>query len=226
MYQNSGLLRRFFANLFDFILTIFISIVFFATVLNKTNDHNLVDITKSTKLFYTPFILMLFWINFYYIVMPLLFKGRTLFYWIFGIKIIYTQTKTFDWKLIVKRNYLGCLYFSIVIILFLVFIHPNHFHFKDNKIALDNTIYTQIVIKVLSIFLYVWVVILGFGSIFMIFNRKKLTLIDKITDSRVVLKDQIILEEKQEIMLLPFYNYHRNYKYLNNINNKGEEYDT
>ncbi|WP_406613641.1 RDD family protein [Mycoplasma corogypsi] len=208
-------MRRFLANVADFaILAGSIWLLFYIVVFkNKIlTDKNIAVV------FYTPIILWLVWLNFYLVIYPIWTKGQTLMYQLFQIMIIDTQTKQFSYLAILKRNYLLAFYLDFILLLALVLIYPSDIiAFDAQGAAIHLTDNQNIRYLIASKFIYVFMTVLAFivavTPFVMIFNKKKLSLIDLVSHTRVVYKNIRVLNIAEEIVFYPFKSNLKNYYY-------------
>ncbi|AKB11270.1 RDD family protein [Mycoplasmopsis synoviae] len=214
MYQNANFSRRFFASIFDFLLVLLICFLcFYLTsirflALNKNfNDF----------VIYLPFILCLVFIWQYYFIVPIITEGYTLFFIIFKIKIINQETKKFSALALTLRNIFGVFYWSILIVLFLIFLKPSDLLIQNKKLFFvdnENTKLIQSLFKYLS---GLWGMLTSFNFLFILFSKKKLSLFDLMSKSRVVINKKIIPITEEKIIFKPKVYIYRKYIYFSDL---------
>ncbi|MFV8401005.1 RDD family protein [Mycoplasma sp. 005V] len=211
MYKNAGFFKRFFSNLIDFVL--FIAIAIAIIFIGKPND-----ITTNSKYYYLSMILIMIWLNCYYILFPFLIGGKTPGMWIFNLKLLSNVDKKFHYTLILKRNILGCLFVTLNFIIVLIATASIDLNqFKDIKQANEN-VNIQIITAIITALMGTWFLLQTLGYVLLIFYKKRLTIIDIAFSSRVVEDKYLEIIASKDIILIPYYYTERTFKYYNEIN--------
>ncbi|WP_426461564.1 RDD family protein [Mycoplasma hafezii] len=225
LYKNASMLRRLVANVIDWVLIIGFSAVFVKLLQNKGEIFNPIN-------YYLPIVLILVWLNFYFICTPIITKGATLGYLILRIKMIDNKTKTFKVSTILKRNILIIFAMDIVFIVLLASIWPSDIEWEKKTqegvtSLIKDTTFNKFIIQFIIMSFNIILFVNFFGFCFGMLNKKRLTLIDFFSKSRVVdAKFKQPLDNKTNVELLPFYNNQRKYKYfVSNQIEQLENYD-
>ncbi|MGZ9762870.1 RDD family protein [Mycoplasma sp. 5912] len=201
MYQNVNFLRRFTIDLINFIIyAIVIYLIFWGF------SHNSVIKEKINALnYYLAFVIAIFWSNLYYFFFPWLTKGKMFGEYIFKCKVIDTDSKVFKIKMLLKRNIIAAFFISFIFLFFLATIYPSDIKVTDKKIPqLNESIKNDIAIKV-STTLFSILGFTKFANYFLlVFWKKRLSLTDFLTNSRVVFNKQIEATSNNQYILEPF----------------------
>ncbi|MEA4134247.1 RDD family protein [Mycoplasma sp. 2704] len=208
MYKNASFFKRFFSNVFDNFLFISFSTVIFLIMLdhaNQTLTHRIVSV-----------VLVCVWMNVYFLILPLLLKGQTLGMKLFKLKLIDTNSKQFSYKLIFKRNIIGIFMLQVI---FLLTIIPMCLQKEMTIKEFEKTNEFKSSSAFISALMTAWLAIHTIGYTMLIFYKKKLTLLDLMFNTRIVEDKQIQQVLEEEIVLLPFYNKGRKYRYVNKEEN-------
>ncbi|VEU62419.1 RDD family protein [Mycoplasmopsis bovirhinis] len=209
MHKNSGFFKRFLANIID--LTLFTSLIlllfYFLTFSKKA------PFLPSQGVFYFGVIFILISIMLIYLLIPIVFKGKTIGLWLLKLKIIDTKTKSFKYVLVIKRNYFLSFYFGIVVILILSFLSPQSFVINNkNQIALKDDLYHQIILRIITMLLSINFLLVLAGYFMLLVSKRNLTLIDLLTETRIV-EDKKLQQLISEIKFLPQKNTRRKFVY-------------
>ncbi|MFV8471493.1 RDD family protein [Mycoplasma sp. B6188] len=212
MYKNAGFFKRFFSNLIDFILFIAIAI---AIIFISKPDGNL---TTNHKYYYTSMILIVIWLNCYYILFPYLIGGKTIGMWIFNLKLISDVDKKFHYTLILKRNILGCFFVTLNFIIVLsATASIDLSQYKDMNEANSNPT-IQAITAIITALMGTWFLLQTLGYILLIFYKKRLTILDIAFASRIVEDKYLEVIASKDIILIPYYYTERTFRYYNQTN--------
>lgn len=211
MYENAPFWKRFLSNFLDFVIVFSFSalIVFFATSSDKEN---------FTPNFYNiklPILLIILLISAYYLLTPIITKGKTLMMLVFRIKIIDNSNKKFKVLSFLKRNIVGCYIWILIFLISVIFFSPLQLSEMGNIKENDNTLSILNVFKnVIGYFISIWFVIMAVNYIIIIKNSKRNGVSEIISGTRVV-NWKIVQESKkiQDIPIYPFYKKYRNIVY-------------
>lgn len=211
MYENAPFWKRFLSNFLDFVIVFSFSalIVFFATSSDKEN---------FTPNFYNiklPILLIILLISAYYLLTPIITKGKTLMMLVFRIKIIDNSNKKFKVLSFLKRNIVGCYIWILIFLISVIFFSPLQLSEMGNIKENDNTLSILNVFKnVIGYFISIWFVIIAVNYIIIIKNSKRNGVSEVISGTRVV-NWKIVQESKkiQDIPIYPFYKKYRNIVY-------------
>ncbi|QIW62576.1 RDD family protein [Mycoplasmopsis gallinacea] len=211
MYENAPFWKRFLSNFLDFVIVFSFSalIVFFATSSDKEN---------FTPNFYNiklPILLIILLISAYYLLTPIITKGKTLMMLVFRIKIIDNSNKKFKVLSFLKRNIVGCYIWILIFLISVIFFSPLQLSEMGNIKENDNTLSILNVFKnVIGYFISIWFVIMAVNYIIIIKNSKRNGVSEVISGTRVV-NWKIVQESKkiQDIPIYPFYKKYRNIVY-------------
>ncbi|WLP85854.1 RDD family protein [Mycoplasma seminis] len=201
MYKNAGFFKRFFSNLIDFVLVVAFIFAIAALVHWK---------------YYQTLGISLIWINCYYILFPLIWKGKTIGMLILNLKVINSADKKFHYYLIFKRNVLGCFFITlnVVIILIAAGIMQKKLGNSLDEQTIKSTLSGQVLTGILTAFMGTWFIIQTLGYFMLIFSKRKLTLLDISFNSRIVEDKYLELIEEKDIILLPYYYTERKFRYF------------
>ncbi|VEU70421.1 RDD family protein [Mycoplasmopsis glycophila] len=214
LYKNSNFWKRLLSNLID--LTIILSF-FFGSFLIAWNTKNETRWIKNEIIFITPFILNIIFISFYWIFLPWLTNGKTIGMMIFKIKIINSSKTRIKLITMIKRNYLLTFPLLFVLILFISSVY--YYHIDENSFSIKTDYFWQqfvykSVISLNNIFLFVNTI----GFLYIFLNDKRISLIDLVSDSRIVDDKVIFIQNSQkENKLLPFYNHKKEFEFYNDF---------
>ncbi|VEU58365.1 RDD family protein [Mycoplasmopsis gallinacea] len=211
MYENAPFWKRFLSNFLDFVIVFSFSalIVFFATSSDKES---------FTPNFYNiklPILLIILLISAYYLLTPIITKGKTLMMLVFRIKIIDNSNKKFKVLSFLKRNIVGCYVWILIFLISVIFFSPLQLSEMGNIKESDNTLSILNVFKnVIGYFISIWFVIMAVNYIIIIKNSKRNGVSEVISGTRVV-NWKIVQESKkiQDIPIYPFYKKYRNIVY-------------
>ncbi|UUD36631.1 RDD family protein [Mycoplasmopsis citelli] len=200
MFENSGFWRRFICNLLDFLISLAV-IIFIFYFLAPLNVEKL---QKISFRFYGSFLLCLVWIALYFIFIPLYFNKQTLFQSIFNLKMINLNNQNISLKTFLIRNLFNGGFWIIVFSTFMILIQVNDFDL--NKLPnLKNTFGNQIKQNIVAVLISYWFLLHFITNISIIINKKRLSIIDKITHTRVVINKYKAVIKPQELKLIPYY---------------------
>ncbi|QCZ36614.1 RDD family protein [Mycoplasma nasistruthionis] len=203
MYQNATFFRRFIANIID--LLIVLSTVIVILIISRFSNSN------QTIKYYLSLSLIIFWLNFYFLIVPVLIKAKTIGLLIMKLKII-NNNKQFSFLTLLKRNSLLGFYLSLLIVLTMIFIRPNDISSTQNGIKI--TVQFQFFQTLISTLLSIWFFIQTAGLMMLLFAKKKLTLLDYAFNSRVVIDKYIEPNDQKHIILIPYYYHERKFYYF------------
>ncbi|QDF64911.1 RDD family protein [Mycoplasma nasistruthionis] len=203
MYQNATFFRRFIANIID--LLIVLSTVIVILIISRFSNSN------QTIKYYLSLSLIIFWLNFYFLIVPVLIKAKTIGLLIMKLKII-NNNKQFSFLTLLKRNSLLGFYLSLLIVLTMIFIRPNDISSTQNGIKI--TVQFQFFQTLISTLLSIWFFIQTAGLMMLLFSKKKLTLLDYAFNSRVVIDKYIEPNDQKHIILIPYYYHERKFYYF------------
>ncbi|SJZ43335.1 RDD family protein [Mycoplasmopsis verecunda] len=211
MYKNASFFKRFFSNLIDFVIFFAFALAIFFTV-----KPTLITQQTSTGYYYASISLITIWMNCYYIVFPLLWRGKTIGMFVFNLKLISSKDKTFHYSLIFKRNMFGCLFVTINFIIILSATSAtdlsNLRNHTDNVKNLDYKI--QVVTAIITALMGTWFLLHTLDYVILIFSKKKLTIIDIAFNSRIV-EDKLLEKiSSKDVILIPYYYTERTFKYF------------
>ncbi|WP_036452952.1 RDD family protein [Mycoplasma buteonis] len=218
LYKNSPIFRRLIANIFDWLVLLSISYSFFA--LSSLANSNL------NVNYYLPTALFFVWINFYFLLLPVITRGKTLGYIIFNLKIISTNEKKFTFLSLIKRNLVLTFLLDAALIIALSGVKPIYLlQVSENVKKVDQNKSQQLLLWLAIAFIDAVLLINFFGFFYGLFDKKNLTFTDIISNSRVVVNKPITEEKKIDLVFLPYYSHRRKYQYYQVNTDNLENYD-
>ncbi|QNM93749.1 RDD family protein [Mycoplasma sp. Pen4] len=240
MYKNAPFWKRFGTNLIDLAIVIGFCILIYIAGGSSQPASDKTQQGLDPKFFYTSISLSIVLINFYYLITPIFFHGRTIGMLIYKIKIIDTDTKDFKYYKLIMRNILGSIYVSVLLIIVMAVIDPSNdfvyapdkdgvsklvFKFQTIKESKDFTTHDQIVqlaTGVVAALFSLWLAINTIGYAMNIIYSKKLSLVDLVSSTRIVNQEPQATIDVKEIHLLPFFDTTRKWKYFKDTTTIGE----
>ncbi|MCU9936138.1 RDD family protein [Mycoplasmopsis cynos] len=172
MYKNSSFIKRFVANIIDLVLSLLLIILLFYLISfsNKNNQ----EISKFS--FYGGFVLIIICINVFYLIIPIIIKGRTFGLLIMKLIIIDSGTKKFTIKMILLRNVFVSFYLTFVMLFIMIFLSEKSFVVVNERghifLKIRDDIYHKIVLQVVVILLSIIFSIYTFKFIYLIFLKQ------------------------------------------------------
>ncbi|WP_117275308.1 RDD family protein [Mycoplasmopsis edwardii] len=210
IYKNSNFIRRFLANIIDLFLTISLILLIFYLVSRNSSKPNNIS-------FYSGFIYSIVIINLFYLFVPFLSEGRTIGLWLCKLKIIDSESKTFKIKTLLHRNVFASFYFTLIFIAIMAFYSENSFIAtqvnQKEVISLKNDLYHKVVTQFIVTFLAIGFFIHTIGYLFIIFKAKKLSIVDFLTNSRIV-ENKPYSTQNKEKQFTPIYFEKRKFFYV------------
>ncbi|MBN4083564.1 RDD family protein [Mycoplasma sp. CSL10137] len=213
-YQNSFFYKRFFSEIIDFILFLLVSIFLVWAI----GIFNYAKNIPTNKLVWSTLI-GIFNNSIFFIIIPLVLKGKSIGKYLLKIKIISSKNNEFDSISIIKRSTLSFSLMSLMWVLVFLVAYYNSYYVDEKK----SNLTLEIINKFFQIFTYAISIFKFIDYLFIIVYKKKLSVIDIITKTRVVNKDEIIVDDIELIKLVPFYSKRRNIVYVNNKANLKDE---
>ncbi|MCU9935479.1 RDD family protein [Mycoplasmopsis cynos] len=216
MYKNSSFIKRFVANIIDLVLSLLLIILLFYLISfsNKNNQ----EISKFS--FYGGFVLIIICINVFYLIIPIIIKGRTFGLLIMKLIIIDSGTKKFTIKMILLRNVFVSFYLTFVMLFIMIFLSEKSFVVVNERghifLKIRDDIYHKIVLQVVVILLSIIFSIYTFGYLFNIFKANRLSIIDFLTSSRIVENKKYT--KNSIVKFTPIYYEKRKFRYISNKN--------
>ncbi|MCU4706842.1 RDD family protein [Mycoplasma sp. CSL7503-lung] len=214
-YQNSFFYKRFFSEIIDFILLLFVSILLVWGI-------GIFSYTKNipTNKLILSILVGIFNISIFLIVIPLVWKGKTIGKYLLKIKTISSKNNEFNYISIIKRSMFSFSLMSLMWTLIFLVAYYNSYYVDDKK----GNLTLEIVNEIFQIFTYSISIFKFIDYLFVVVYKKKLSIIDIITKTRVVNKDEIIVDDIELIKLVPFYSKRRNIVYVDDKKSlKSEE---
>ncbi|TNK83569.1 RDD family protein [Mycoplasmopsis pullorum] len=200
-YKNANFWIRFASNLIDFFATtLFISLVVFLLSYKEQKFSSLA--------FYSlPFLINVY-ILIYWLYIPWVLKTKTLGQWICQIKTLNQKNEALKFKELFKR---AILWITLPILVFFGMIlffndesiqklNNNAFLRPKNINDLDLSNFEKIGWACISSVSSIWVLMTILNYLFILFSKKRLALIDIISNTRVVWKKPILVTQEQIIL--------------------------
>ncbi|AMD81045.1 hypothetical protein MCANPG14_02481 [Mycoplasmopsis canis PG 14] len=202
MYKNSGFFKRFIANIIDLSIAISLILLIFYLLTKNINKVAL----PSASVFYFSSLSAIIVSLLVYLFIPVFFEGKTIGLIILKLKIINSHTKNYSFSSIIKRNLFTSIYFSAVIIFIMLFLAPNSFVVLDkngqNILSIKDDIYHLIIMRIITVFLSIGFFISMVGYLFVIFKPNRLSIVDWLSETRIV-ENTLIVSKDKEIILFP-----------------------
>lgn len=223
-YENkkAGFWIRFASLIIDLIIFCSISISSSLMCIDKVDFIELnTSIFQVNRIYYIWIVLMIILISIQFIAIPLFFNGKTIGMFILGLNLHFNDKKIFS--SIMKRIELGPLLWIIIFIIFFSFIWPSTINklivnayindnykvqndlsvevkqlLQDNKLStLENAFYAipstmSPIVVMLQLFL-----LISTG-----FKGTKISLLDKFSNSQIVYKNKLIVNEVKNIEII------------------------
>ncbi|QKT05326.1 RDD family protein [Mycoplasma sp. OR1901] len=208
-YQNAFFYKRFFSEIIDFSLSLLISIL----IIWAIGIFSYKEKIPTNILIWTIFV-GIFNISLFFLVLPLIWRGKTLGKFLLKIKIISSKNNKFNYFSILRRSLFAVL--PLFIIWTLVFLVA---YYNSHKIENANNVTQEIINKFFQIFNYAISIFKFIDYLFVVVYKKKLSIIDIFSKTRVVDKDEIIIDDIELVKLMPFYSKKRKIVYIENNNN-------
>lgn len=202
LYQNSSFFKRFFSSILDAVISIIVCVFLFFLIANFSDLRN-VEFNKLQ--YYLTFILVISFLVFYYIFIPYFWKGSTLMMHIFKMKIINEdKNKKINLLDLIKRNFL--LYIILLNLIYIMVFFDNE-SIRDFKLSDEQIKNLPFWNKAKINFTYAFTTVFIFTSflnyVVLLLNKKKLSAIEYVSNTRVVNKKTIYVEKNQNIKLMP-----------------------
>lgn len=202
LYQNSSFFKRFFSSILDAVICIIVCIFLFFLIANFSDLRN-VEFNKLQ--YYSTFILAIIFLVFYYIFIPYFWKGSTLAMHIFKMKIICeNKDKKITLLDLLKRNFL--LYIILLNLIYIIVFFDNQ-SIKDFKLSDEQiknlSFWNKAKINFTYAFTTVFMFISFLNFVILLLNKKKLSAIEYVSNTRVVNKKMIYVQQNQNIKLMP-----------------------
>ncbi|ADE19845.1 RDD family protein [Mycoplasma crocodyli] len=213
-YKNSSFWYRLLANMIDFIIVISLIIMFYVFTLYK-KDFNQVAFIAFCIL--SSFLLMT-----YYVVMPILMFSSTIGQHICKIKMITNEKDEMLNRDILKRNIFGAFYWTLILIIMGSYFSAHPLKEIIKQAEKDRKWIDNLMIALVSTLSANWFTINFANYLFILFSKKRLALLDRFSNSRVVYKKQIYIEEIKNFILVPSKVQKRNIVFIKSNNNESE----
>lgn len=182
MYQNVNFLKRLISDIFDFAIYILI-LVLWIYLFNLINNKETINFFN----YYFPIFSIIIWSNIYYCLFPILTKGKLISNYLFKTKIIDDKEKEFRWNIMLKRNITNSFFITFICLFLILFIYPSDF----DGLKLVDSFKTNITYRLITIFITFFTFIKIFNYILLIFWKRRLSLVDFLTNTRVVFNNKI-----------------------------------
>ncbi|EFF41281.1 RDD family protein [Mycoplasmopsis alligatoris] len=211
-YKNSNFWFRLLANVIDFVINFAFVILMYVLILFKKEF--------STPGFVAFGITSIIFIFTYYVVFPILTVSATIGQYVCKIKMITNNKELILNRDILKRNIFGAFYWIVIFLIMLSF-----FSNKDLKEIIarkneENTTLDNIGIALVSGLSGNWFTIVFLNYVLFLFSKKKLAVLDKLSNSRIVYTKKVLITKNDEQILIPTKVIEREIIY---IRNKNEE---
>ncbi|WP_027120974.1 RDD family protein [Mycoplasma leonicaptivi] len=218
MYKNASLSKRFLANFLDLIIILFFFFICIVLPFLIKPQNKIID-----SIFYSIITVIILILNFFYLIIPIFTKGKTLGMLLIKIKIIDSQTKDFRIKTLFLRNVFNSFLLSLPWVLTLIFFSKDSLFFNEKKQIweIKQTLLNKIILQIIIMLLTIHFSIFTISYFMILFNKKKLGLNDILTDSRIVENKMInIMEVENDIKFVPELNTRRKFRYFSEIKNE------
>ncbi|TDV23267.1 RDD family protein [Mycoplasmopsis mustelae] len=201
MYQNVNFLRRLLGDLLDLLIYgIVFTLIFISFSFNQKDSNGHFKIYY----FYLSFLFMSIWTLLYFFILPIITKGKLISNYIFKTRIIDTKTKDYTFAMIFKRNILSSFYIFAIVIFIFSTIYKNDINDKKEGIYIVENTKTIIVLRFITTAFSLLMVLKTANYIMILFHKKKLSLTDFLSNSRVVFIKQVEIQEEELYLLKPF----------------------
>ncbi|UUM19587.1 MULTISPECIES: RDD family protein [unclassified Mycoplasma] len=217
MYENSGFWRRFICNLFDFLISaVVIFVIFYFLIPTKENFYN-------NTYYYGSFSLCILWIMIYFILVPIIFNKQTLFQKLFNLKTLDQSGKKINFKTFIIKNLFNGAFWIVILVLFISLIKLSDFNNQDLT-NLKSGFWNDIKKNLIAILISYWFLLQFIANISIILNKSRLSIIDKITHTRVVINKYKNIIKNEELKLIPYYSELPHFEYFNDHEREEHEF--
>lgn len=195
VHKNTNFWIRLLSNAIDMLITIAFMVGMYLIIIFQKETSNIE---------YIAFVVInMSYLIVYFIFFPILAFGSTLGQHITNLKMITDELKTIRNRDVLSRNILGVWYWILIFLLYLAFFAETDLKTVIQTEQNQRTISQNIGIAFIGTLSSNWFLIMFINYAVLLFSKKKLALIDRVSKTRVVYKKQIFLEQEKEILLIP-----------------------